>query len=400
MRGCALAIVAHVAVAGCSRDRGNQASAADDPPPPRAARVDASDLIAKFQCTRCHDVPGSEPAPRDKHCVRCHQQIHEGTFPADPEVLAEWRTHIVSLRWVPSLAGADRLRRTWIREFLLAPHDVRPGLVAEMPRLAITADDAERLAAHFAPADDDRSDVEPRAVTRGEQLYRGFACGRCHRFSGAAVDNVALHAAGEPATGVHDGSWQLAPDLRHARERMTVASIAAWIAEPRGAMPRLGVTSADARALAEMIVTTPLAAQPAREVPARLPVLTRDVTWDEVESRVFRKVCWHCHAVPELARGDGGPGNSGGFGFAPRGLDLSSYTGISGGALDDHGERRSVFAKLADGTPRIVAHLHARYLEEAGGARDGVRGMPLGLPPLSLEDIQLVETWIAQGRPR
>jgi hypothetical protein len=26
--------------------------------------------------------------------------------------------------------------------------------------------------------------------------------------------------------------------------------------------------------------------------------------------------------------------------------------------------------------------------------------MPLGLPPLPLEDIQLVESWIAQGRPQ
>jgi hypothetical protein len=29
-----------------------------------------------------------------------------------------------------------------------------------------------------------------------------------------------------------------------------------------------------------------------------------------------------------------------------------------------------------------------------------VRGMPLGLPPLEPEQIQLVESWIAQGRPR
>jgi len=26
--------------------------------------------------------------------------------------------------------------------------------------------------------------------------------------------------------------------------------------------------------------------------------------------------------------------------------------------------------------------------------------MPLGLPPVPLETIQLVDTWIAQGRPR
>ncbi len=31
---------------------------------------------------------------------------------------------------------------------------------------------------------------------------------------------------------------------------------------------------------------------------------------------------------------------------------------------------------------------------------EGVRGMPLGLPPMSMEQIQLVESWIAQGARR
>jgi hypothetical protein len=30
---------------------------------------------------------------------------------------------------------------------------------------------------------------------------------------------------------------------------------------------------------------------------------------------------------------------------------------------------------------------------------EGVRGMPMGLPGLSREDIQLVETWASQGAP-
>jgi hypothetical protein len=29
-----------------------------------------------------------------------------------------------------------------------------------------------------------------------------------------------------------------------------------------------------------------------------------------------------------------------------------------------------------------------------------VRGMPLGLPAVGPEEIQLVESWIAQGRPQ
>jgi hypothetical protein len=367
------------------------------------APVDGTDLIAKFECNRCHDLADVAAAPLEKHCVACHREIHAGTYGrGDRATNARWRSRITSIRFVPSLAHADRLRRSWIRDFLLAPHDVRPGAVAQMPRLALSEAEAARLAAHLAPDAPDAPDVGEHAVAgdaaHGKALYRALACGRCHRFTGAAVDDAGLHAAGRDGVQPLD-AWALAPDLRHARARMTTPSIATWIADPHGAMPSLGIAAHDARALAEFIAGTPLVAAHA-EAPARLPLLERDVTWDEVEARVFRKVCWHCHAVPELAGGDGGPGNSGGFGFAPRGLDLSSYAGISAGALDDAGDRRSIFAKLPDGTPRVVAHLHARHVEEAGGVVGGVRGMPLGLPALPLEDIQLVETWIAQGRPR
>ncbi len=53
---------------------------------------------------------------------------------------------------------------------------------------------------------------------------------------------------------------------------------------------------------------------------------------------------------------------------------------------------------MPDGTPRIVAHLLARHAEIAGTPAGGVRGMPLGFPAVAPEDIQLLETWIAQGR--
>jgi len=400
---CAFAI-ALVIASGCSAcsDRSASSAPPSSPPPlPTVARVDASALIEKLECTRCHEIPAIAAAPREKHCVRCHQDIHAGTFATDPPTLARWRGRITSLRWAPSLAGADRLRRAWIRDFLLAPHDLRPGLVAQMPRLAITAEDAARLAAHLAPdVPESALAIDPAIAARGAELFRSLACGRCHRFTGAIADDPALHEQGRDQVEPLGGSWALAPDLRHARARMQPAQLAAWIAEPRGAMPRLGVTLDDARALAAFIATTPLAAPPPRTPIVRLPVLARAVTWGEVEAKVFRHVCWHCHAVPDFARGDGGPGNSGGFGFAPRGLDLSSYAGISAGSLDDAGERRSVFAPLDEGTPRLVAHLLARHTEEAGGAVPGIRGMPLGLPALPLADIQLVDAWIRQGRPR
>jgi len=409
-------------------------AACDRPPSPPsvAPPVDAPltisssarTLVEKFECTRCHDVPGVEPAVRDKHCFRCHQQIHAGTFaldqgPLEPATLDRWRGHIQSMRSAPSLVAATRLRRAWVTQFLLHPHDVRPGSIAQMPRLAITDAEAAQLAAALVPIETSEpspdeapatSEPAPDEVARGEALFRQLACGRCHRFTGASVDDPARHAAArltDPQRRVGSEveqqaiAWTLAPDLRFARERVQPGQLAAWIERPGGAMPVIaGVGPREAAALAAYIATTPLAPATKPPVPTRLPVLEREVTYAEVSTKVFREVCWHCHAVPDFARGDGGPGNSGGFGFRPRGLDLSSFTGLAEGSFDDTGERRSIFAKLPDGTPRVVAHLMARHVEAVGGSVDGIRGMPLGLPPLSLAQIQLVESWVAQGRPQ
>jgi hypothetical protein len=164
-------------------------------------------------------------------------------------------------------------------------------------------------------------------------------------------------------------------------------------------MPNLGLTPADAADLARFISTAPLDGAPRPVVAARRPVLDRPVGFAEVNDRVLMKTCRHCHTDPDKARGDGGPGNTGGFGFEPRRLDLSSYEGVSAGFVDARGLRHSVFERLPDGTPRLLAALLARHAEQAG-LPGAVRGMPLGLPPVGPEEIQLVETWIAQGRPR
>lgn len=404
-------LVAFALLAACDRTAAPSEPPPSAPTPSTIARTRADDLITKFECHRCHDVPGTQPAVRDKHCFGCHQQIHAGTFEAKTETIEKWRGRIQGLRHAPSLAGADRLSRTWVKQFLLQPHDVRPGSIAEMPRLAITDEEATRLATFLVPTERAGTvESDPADIARGEHFYKLFACGRCHRFTGAAVDDPATHAGARISDELRRGdkeidaqaiAWTLAPDLRFSRVRVQPAQLAAWIENPRGAMPKLsGIGAEQARQLAAFITHTPLAAIPKRDAPKRLPVLARPVSWAEVSSKVFHDTCWHCHAVPDFARGDGGPGNSGGFGFAPRGLDLSSYTGISQGSLDRDGERRSLFEKLPDGTPRVVAHLMARHVEATGGRVDGVRGMPLGLPALTLEQIQLVESWISQGRPQ
>ena len=384
------ALVLCVLVA-CSERPSTSASTSTSTKP----RVDASDLFAKFECTRCHDVPGVAEAPRDKHCVRCHQQIFDDKFEAAPEHLARWKSRITSLRWAPDLAAADRLRRDYLTDFLMRPHDVRPGLPAEMPRLPLARGDAERIAEALSP--DEAAPFTFGDFDRGAELFRGLACARCHRFTGAIGDDAALHAAGRGQTKPNE--WALAPDLRYTRDRMRPEQIAAWIVKPRGTMPDQHVTPAAAADLVKFIMHSKLAPLTQAKPLARLPVLDRPVLWAEVEAKVFRNLCWHCHAVPDYARGDGGPGNSGGFGYAPRGLDVSSYAGISSGSLDDAGERRSIFAPMPDGTPRVIAHLIARRAEEQG-VFTPIVGMPLGLPSLPLEEIQLVESWIQQGRPQ
>jgi mono/diheme cytochrome c family protein len=379
------ALIALVLVAACSR--GSTA-----PPPPFDAAVVVDDgparaLIARFECNRCHDGTGLADAPQEKHCVQCHRAILEDRFDAlavPAADLALWKRHIRSLVAVPSLASARRLRRDWVEAFLRTPHDVRPRLAATMPRLAISEEEAKTIARYLVP--DDRADDTPRGdAVRGRQIYDTNACARCHE--GDAVTDES----------------RLAPDLRQVRARLPTSTAIAWVIDPASVspaatMPRLGLSDRDATDVVAYLWTLRAPAlEPATE--QRLPPLDRAVRFDEVATRVLRKICWHCHGAPAFARGDGGPGNTGGFGFAPRGLDLSDYTGVTSGSRGADGRRRSVLATLPDGTPRLIAHLLARRVEERGGEVPGVRGMPLGLPALSLEDIQLVETWIVQGRP-
>jgi hypothetical protein len=165
-------------------------------------------------------------------------------------------------------------------------------------------------------------------------------------------------------------------------------------------MPETAMTADEIKTLAAYLLYTPLTAPKPHITPEALPVLSRRVDYAEVAQQVLDVTCRHCHGNPDDAVGDGGPGNTGGFGFPARGVNLTSYKYVAAGYLDEHGERRSLFEKMPDGQPRLVAALWARHAEVAGKPVKGLRGMPLGLPPVSAEAIQLVASWVAQGRPR
>jgi cytochrome c2 len=364
-----------------------------------------AELVEKFECQRCHDGTGVRPIADDKHCVHCHQSIEKRTYAAPAEALDKWNASITHVREVPSLATArQRLRRNWVASFVRNPHDLRPALTESMPRLAMTEAEARDIAAFLVPTETRADSLYDSDATEGKRIFEAKGCATCHRFTGAGT-----LAAGPLPPGVDLGRGvRYAPDLRHARARLQTGTLVKWIRtpeaiEPKTAMPNLGLTDREARAVAAFVLTTPLAEPVKEAVPPRLPVLDRPVSYQEVSTKVFRQTCWHCHADPSVvlgALGDAGPGNTGGFGFEPRGINVADYEGLAAGHRDAEGKRRSLFKPGPDGVPLLVAALYARQSEEAGVPVPGIRGMPLALPALSSEDIQLVATWVAQGRPR
>ena len=360
-------------------------------------------LVAQFECSRCHEGTGMATPKLDQDCVRCHEQIATDKFQATPAKLAKWKPHIMAYRDVPSLSALGRLRPAWVMAYLLDPHDLRPNLAQTMPRLDVSRDQARDIVTYLTqgaggvPAALAKVTPDAARVAHGKQLMTERACTGCHQMTGAGL---AAPAKLEPAPRTQG----LAPDLRFARERAEPAALAQWLLDPTrvkhdAAMPNLALPADDARELAAFLSFGELEAAPVRSVPERLPVLSRRVGFDEVNERVFAVTCRHCHTNPDAAGGDGGPGNTGGFGFKPRKIDFSSYQGIQSGAVDHRGERVSLFAPTQEGLPRLVAALIARQREDVGQITDGLRGMPLGLPPLSAEQIQLVQSWVEQGRP-
>lgn len=365
------------------------------------------ELVATFQCNRCHDGTGHPAVEDGKHCVHCHAKIMDNKFDAAPATIARWKPRVKELADAPSLeATGMRFTREWVEGYLLKPSDLRPHLHQYMPRLALTPADARDIAAYLVPEAEPKSaskELDGADLGKGRQLLETKGCGSCHVFTGVA----ALPSSAPPAMPgkQFEVAHRLAPDLRFARERMTPAKMMAWLADPKAVksdtiMPKIELSKAEIRDIAAYLVQAEVTAPAPKAKPERLPILTRKVTFKEVDEKVFHRTCWHCHSDPDFAIGDGGPGNSGGFGFKPRGLNLSAYEGITAGYLDEKGERASVFVKNTENVPRIVEALLARHDEENGADTGSVRGMPLGYEPLELEDIQLVESWVAQGRPR
>jgi cytochrome c5 len=382
------------------------ASSLPEPAEPAGDPGRGKALVVQYECSRCHEGTGTPAATLEKQCFTCHVKIISGEFKGPKGAEARWHDRVLDLKDVPSLtASQKRFRRSWLKSFLLEPYDLRPRLAPTMPRLSMSREEARDIAAYLADPDDParKPDFKAADPTRGRKLMETNGCASCHVFTGVPpLEGAAGVVPGQKALAA---GVQLAPDLRFARDRLRPEALIAWVSNPKAvkpdtAMPEFTLAPDDARDIAAYVLTTPLAPAEPRAATARLPPLDRKVTYDEVSARVFRRTCWHCHGEPDYAAGDGGPGNTGGFGFKPRGVNFVDYGSVAAGRVDDAGERHSLFEKAADGTPRLLRALLARKDEEAGHPDHEVRGMPLGYPSLPPEDIQLVESWIVQGRPR
>lgn len=342
-------------------------------------------------CARCHAHPELAPVELDESCADCHAFIRAAA--ADParsaaarEVFPLWDRYARNTRSylaVPDLQAASRLEPQALAAWLADPHDLRPGLDEGMPRLALDPDQRAHIAAWLAeqaPELPAAPAPDPSRARAGAAVYTA-RCASCHSF-------------GDRDTAAEDPR---APDLAHARSRMSPDTMLAWIKNPRAfsptaAMPQLALSDDEALAVRDHLLLAPLAPSPAPALgPLPAPV-ERPVAWAEVEERVFGRICVHCHMDPDQNEGRAGPGNAGGFGWAATGIELQTREGVRA-AMD-----------------RIPAALERRRAE---AARDHVTpghtpaalerpsrpGMPLGLPPLSDADTALVLGWIAQGGP-
>lgn len=363
-----------------------------DPAPD--ARIAAA--FAAGDCNRCHDVPvAGVPIPaRIDSCKDCHVWIK--AVSADPvkrdkamAVFPLWERYEKNVKTyleTPHLdAAMARLDPEWMRSYLKDPHDLRPNLGETMPRFALTDDQIDAIvdafaAAHVAPAASPPPD--PANVTRGEVLFTQRGCFACHVFG--ARQTI--------------GAVAMAPDLANTRDRMSADAIYAWIADPKAVstgatMPSLALPPDEVRALRDYVV---LADPKWHDAPPLGPApvaTTEPVTYAQVEERVFGRICQHCHMNPALNQGRAGPGNTGGFGWPATGINLQDYEGIV--AVKD---------RIPDSLLRRRTEAHRDVVHPGERAvpltRPPVPGMPLGLPPLSDEDISLVLGWIKQGCPR
>jgi len=356
------------------------------------------EVLERHECFRCHVYVTQEKHADELRCAECHRRLssglmddQRGSYPPAVWRRFKERTEQHFTR-VPPLIGLSRLKTSWLQRFLAAPYDLRPHLTETMIRNKLSAADVAALAELWGTQQDEpppRRPAEPR-LAAARKTFAEQGCPACHAAAKAQLPGQFL-----------------APDLRHTRDRMNFSAVVDYVKDshrvnPSSEMPTVPRPPEVVQLLAEHVVFGdfgPPPALPAEPKPPPYDAKAPVPAYEEVEARVFKAVCWHCHSNPDFANGNGGPGMSGGFGYPRRGLSFASFDEVMNGSLDGAGRRQSIFRKGASGEPVLLEVLRARWREEAGGAHGPLVGMPLGLPGVSADDYALVERWVKGGRP-
>ena len=228
------------------------AGTAGDHWPLEARRVAISEgaaVIAKHQCTRCHEIDGLAGAGRPYDCVSCHIFL-KGLTPDDKryvaiaakngkDVLDRYIRNIEHLLRVPNLTSVGkRVRPDWIGTFLAEPHDVRPVLEESMIRNKLTDEEIARVVRYFAAVADVPDPTAegwtapklpkkpgPARLAEGKEAFKALGCPSCHTLGNidfkTGVDADFLIAMKAESL--------LAPNLRFAADRLNPEIVVDWI---------------------------------------------------------------------------------------------------------------------------------------------------------------------------
>ena len=390
-------------------------------------------IVERSQCTRCHDVSdaagrhrGVRPAKRQLHCVGCHRWVLETRWDDDLKdqrraVYPDWDRYLENVVHFTGLPDLGTLTRRvdprFIRGFLDAACDLRPHLDESMIPVRLKPREKDAVVAYLAelnrgfvahlPATPPTA-PPPDRIAAGRALFSRLTCPTCHLFGDAKIDakiDPGFYAAMKPVA-------QHAPNLRFVRQRIPRPVLVRHIQDPQSVdpnarMPKQDVTPEQAELLADFLLFGDPGDTPPR-VAARpeVPLLSRPVSYDEVYGEVFGQICVHCHMNPRNNHGEGGPGNTGGLGYAGVHLDLETYAGARRGILRD-GKRVSILDPGPNGEPPLLLEaLLRRYNETSADPANpaalppGDRpGMPMSLPPLTKDQLSLIKTWLAAGAP-
>jgi cytochrome c2 len=345
--------------------------------------------VAFYQCARCHSGEKLPPHPEFiRDCRGCHKAIKEGDlnhmYPKDK--IETWSKRINHFYITPDLSNlSHRLRYDWFLEFLQKPHIVRPRLGSMMPKMMISKVDAEKIADFFYTEFSEPKEIrdwEMGNAKRGQSIFAQKDCASCHL----------------PKTKNFSPEQMMAPMLEHSSSRMSRQQMYYWLKNPKEInpstlMPNFDLSDKEILDLIAYLQTLGRRRQEDCNVSIKPQLLERKVGYSDIEKRVLKKTCWHCHSDPVPAGGDGGPGNTGGFGYPGKGVDFSSQQSF----IRVRGKLPSIISDTSRGYPIVVEHLLQRHREIECSEYTEVTGMPLGLPAVSVEDINLIYSWIRQN---